>query len=146
MLKKRLFATVVTAFLGMAAAVDASTVGAGSAPRGAVIGQPLDLLIALRLEAGEVLRPDCLTAEVTVGDQRLPPAQVRAVLENGPAGANALRVRTLIALEEPVVEVNIIATCAARLSRRFILFAEPRPVPAVTAVTAALAGTPPLPT
>ena len=43
----------------------------------AVLGQTLDFPVQVRLEADELLTPECLAAEVTLGDRRLPAGLVR---------------------------------------------------------------------
>ncbi len=90
----------------------------------AVIGQPLDYAVRLRLEPGTQLASDCLRAEVAFGSRRLAAEQVRSSVE--PAGANAARVRvqTLARIDEPTVELQLVSSCSARFSRRYVLLAE----------------------
>ena len=92
--------------------------GFGAAPSAAVLGQPLDFNVPVRLDAGESLTPDCISADVTVGDRRLPAGLVRVSV--APAGADAVRVHvgTTSAVDEPVVAVQLTANCtAARMAR-----------------------------
>ena len=92
----------------------------------AVLGQTLDFPVQVRLEADELLTPECLAAEVTLGDRRLPAGLVRTALEmKGPRSA-LVRVLTTVAVDEPVVGVLLNANCGeVRLSRRFVLLADP---------------------
>ncbi|MBL8331990.1 MAG: hypothetical protein JNM08_02750 [Rubrivivax sp.] len=125
MQKKRLSPIVIA--LGLAGFTGSSLgLGFGNASPGAVLGQPLDHVVGIRLDPGESLTPDCVSAEVTVGDQRLPGAAVRVRLEG--EGANPqVRVQTLMPVDEPVVSVQVVVGCSSRLSRRFTLFADPAP-------------------
>ena len=125
MQKKRPLTTLIAALFGLLACIDASALGFGRAPQTAVLGQPLDFVVPLRLDPGEVLTAECLSAEVTVGDSRVPPYLVRALLEPQGAESALVRVVTTPSVDEPVVAVTITAGCAARMSRRFLLLADP---------------------
>ena len=59
----------------------ASAAGIGAASTGAVMGQPLDFAVQVRLEPDVVLEPRCVSAEVTAGERRLPPPLVNTVVE-----------------------------------------------------------------
>src|SRR5688572_18100401 len=120
--------TVSILFALAVLAVDAMAIGLGPAPQSALLGQRLDISIPLRLEAGESVADDCVGADVMVGDSRVASAQVRARVEGGTAPA--VRVTTLSAVDEPVVSVDITVGCPPRLSRRFVLFADPAPTTA----------------
>lgn len=126
----------------MGAALRASALGFGPAPVGAVLGQPLDHLIPLRLEADETLAAECVAAEVTIGDQRLPPSAVSTRLESD-NGRIGLRVVTSSIVEEPVVSVSVGIGCPLRLSRRFVLFADP-PSPGAPSAPVPMESQPPL--
>lgn len=124
--------TLVT-FLALGAlAAQAQAVGFGPAPTGAVLGQTLDQSVAVRLDAGERLAPECVFADVLVGDQRLPASAVRARLE-GEGSALSVRVQTTSVIDEPVVTLAVSLGCPTRLSRRFVLFADPAPASAPSA-------------
>ncbi len=113
-----------------------------------MLGQTLDFPVQVRLEPDEFLTPDCLSAEVTLGDRRLPKGMVRTALEmTGPRSAR-VRVLTTLAVDEPVVDVLLNANCGSvRVSRRFVVFADPplsAPTPqAAAAFVPAFAATPP---
>lgn len=106
----------------------------------AVLGQPLNFSVQLRTDSGEPITPECIAAEVTAGDRRVPAAQVRTALESlGPEGAR-IRVTTTQAIDDRVVSVQLNVGCQARVTRRYMLMAEPaaraeRPAP-VRAATA----------
>ena len=101
--------------------------GIGRLPSSAVLGQPLDLSIPIRLEDGEVLNIDCASAEVFFGDIRQQPGVVNLALE--PAAPNAtertLRLLTNTRIDEPFVTVELALGCQSRTARRFTLFADP---------------------
>jgi len=105
-----------------------------------VLGQPLNFSVQLRTDAGEPITPECIAAEVFAGDRRVPAAQVRTALESlGPEGAR-LRVTTTRRIDAQVVSVQLNVGCQARVTRRYMLMAEPaaraeRPAP-VRAATA----------
>jgi pilus assembly protein FimV len=123
--KKRLLSTLIAAFVGLAASLEVSAIGFGRAPQSAVLGQPLSFTIELRLEPGETVSGDCVAAEVTLGDQRLPPAAVRTVLDDRGAGSAVIRITTSASVDEPVVAVSLSAGCTSQISRRFVLLADP---------------------
>ena len=103
----------------------ASAAGFGPPAGGAVLGQALEFSVPLRLEHGESIGAECVTAEVTVGDRRLPPALVRTALEMQTFELARVRVATLQNIDEPVVAVNVTAGCASQVSRRFTVLADP---------------------
>ena len=118
-------------------ALDAAAAGLSAAVNSAVLGQPLDFAVQVRLQPGETLAQECLSAEVTVGDRRVPTPLVRALLvATGPDTAR-VRVITNQAIDEPVVGVLLNAGCAsARFTRRFVVLADP-PID-IAPVTAAM--------
>ncbi|MFO1330534.1 MAG: hypothetical protein U1F56_24555 [Rubrivivax sp.] len=107
------------------AALDASALGFASIPTSAVLGQSLDQSIVLRLEPDEVLTPECVSADVMVGDQRVSPASVAARIESAGNGQATLRVVTATVVDEPVVSISVSLGCPPKLSRRFVVFADP---------------------
>ncbi len=122
--------------------------GIGRLPASAVLGQPLDLSIPIRLDDGEVLNIECASAEVYFGDVRQQPGVINLALE--PAAPNAtertLRLLTNTRIDEPFVTVELALGCQSRTARRFTLFADPpvfappaaEPVAAAPVVAAAV--------
>jgi len=89
------------------------------------LGQALDFVVQVRTDPAESLGPECVGAEVVVGERRLAPPLVRATLEPlGPESAR-VRVQTGQPIDEPVVTVNVSVGCAARVTRRYVLLVEP---------------------
>ncbi|MBC7941096.1 MAG: hypothetical protein H7Z19_15290, partial [Chitinophagaceae bacterium] len=137
MQKKRPWLPLVIASLAALAANSASAAGFGQSAQSAPLGQPLDFAVQLRLDAGEVLGPECVSAEVSAGDRRLPPALVRTELElTGPETAR-VRVLTSQSIDEPVLVIALQVGCVARVSRRFVVLADP-PVTAAAPTMAAV--------
>ena len=100
-----------------------------------VLGQPLNFSVQLRNDGGESVTPECIAAEVSVGERRLPAGQVRTVLESlGPDGAR-IRVTTAQRIDKPGVSVQLTVGCQTRVTRRYMLITEPS-----AAVGAAAAG------
>jgi hypothetical protein len=56
------------ALLGLLWAGHATAAGLGSGDAGATLGQPLNFGVMVRLDAGETLSAECVSAEVAVGD------------------------------------------------------------------------------
>jgi hypothetical protein len=128
------------AIAGMAAAVVPGVQAAGLTAQSssAVLGQPLDFAVQVRLQPGETLAPECVSAEVTQGDRRVPPSLVHAVLVATGSDSARIRVVTDQAIEEPVVGVVLNAGCAsARYTRRFVVLADPPMERGYTTVAAA---------
>ena len=100
-----------------------------------MLGQPLDFSVQVRLDAGETLTVECVGAEVHVSDQRLPPTAVRTLIDQQGNGSARVRVQTQQAIDEPVVSISLRVGCAAPITRRFVVFADP---PAALASAAAV--------
>jgi len=116
--------------------------GLGSGGTTAVLGQPLDFAVQVRLDPGETLGPECVQAEVTAGDRRIPPPLVRALVEmTGPDTAR-VRVVTQPTIDEPVIGIQVSVGCKVRLSRRYVVLADP-PSTALVPVAPALAAAAP---
>ena len=103
----------------------AAAAGLGSGASSAVLGQPLDFAVQVRLDAGDSIAPECVTAEVTAGDRRVPPGLVRALLEvTGPETAR-VRVQTQTSIDEPVIGIQLSVGCTSRMTRRYVVLADP---------------------
>jgi len=123
--KKRPRPSITLAFCLAFFAGQVQAAGFGDSGTGAILGQPLDFVVQLRVEAGEVLGSECVTAEVSSGERRLPAALVRTAIERtGPESAR-VRVMTSQGLDEPVIGILLQVGCAARISRRFVVLADP---------------------
>ncbi|BAL96259.1 hypothetical protein RGE_29200 [Rubrivivax gelatinosus IL144] len=135
MLQKRPPSTIWIAIALLSAAQSASALGWARADQAAVLGRPLSFSATLRLDPGDQISPECVRAEVMSGDRVLPASLVHVHADVG-AEALAMRVATEPTIDEPVVTVTLAIGCPTRLSRRFVLFADPAPVAAPTMAAA----------
>lgn len=110
----------------LAASSGVHAVSFGKVSPSATLGQPLNVLIPIRLDQDERMYAECVKAEVFSGDSPLLPSQVRVVVlpTANPAEWNA-RVSTAVPIEEPVIEVSVSAGCEHRFTRRFTALADP---------------------
>jgi pilus assembly protein FimV len=118
--------------------------GLGAGASAAVLGQPLDYAVQVRLDPGEALNAECVQADVTTGDRRLPPPLVRTVVEMTGSDSARVRVLTQQAIDEPVVGVQLTVGCVSRISRRYVVLADP-PSTALATAPAFAANVPPVP-
>lgn len=111
----------------------AAALGLGHPSTRAVLGEPLRLSVQVRLEPGEQVTDECLSAEVYFGDEKVGrtavsaavlPA-VAAVPNAAQASTRTLLVRTTALVNEPVVTVYLSAGCQARITRKFVALADP---------------------
>ena len=113
--------------------------GIGPAPASVPLGSPLSIAVPMVLDDGDAPEPECVTAEVTVGERRVPAFNVRWSVEAGVGPRDRLlRIGTLTVVDEPVVAVQLSVGCTTRITRRFTVFADP-PLHAAVAVSAAAA-------
>jgi pilus assembly protein FimV len=107
------------------AAATAWAAGLGAGGSSAVLGQPLDFPVQVRLEAGETLGPECVAAEVRTGDRRLPPSAVRTQVQSTGPDTARVRVMTTGSIDEPVIEILLAVGCTTRISRQYVVLADP---------------------
>jgi pilus assembly protein FimV len=112
-----LLSMTVSASLGM---------GFGRTSTNATLGQPLDFRVVLRQEADEFIDAECVSVEVTSGEESIPRPALRVSVE-GPANApeRTLRVTSSVPIAEPVVQISLGVGCPPRLSRTFTAFVDP---------------------
>lgn len=91
----------------------------------AVLGEPLRVSVPLRLEAGETLDADCVSAEVLFGDDKLSPSQVQVSLPSGTGRDASVQVRTTTPVNEPIVTYHLVVGCQAKINRQFVALADP---------------------
>ena len=100
--------------------------GFGITHNPSLLGQPLDFAAQVRISADEELSRECVVAEVYAGENRLGSDQVRVQVRPGrDANERAVRVRTVSALNEPVVTINLTVGCTSKMSRQFGAFLDP---------------------
>ncbi len=104
----------------------AHAMGFGRIGGATTLGQQLNFSAVVRLEADEQLGPECVSAEVLSGENKLGAGAVRVGVEPGASPSERLvRVTTAVLLDEPVITVTLSVGCASRLSRKFVVFLDP---------------------
>ncbi|MCO5124137.1 MAG: hypothetical protein M9915_10390 [Rhizobacter sp.] len=132
---------VLGALLALSAA-QAMATGFGRMNNATTLGQQLDFTVPLRLDAGESVSADCVTAEVLSGEFRVPPSQVRVALDPGSdANERLIRVATRATIDEPVVTVTLQLGCTNALTRKFVAFVDPPVIQLASAAPARPAAT-----
>jgi len=139
MQKKRLLPSLLTGLALFGAVQGVWAIGWARAQQSAVLGHPLDFSATLRLDPGDSVAAECVTSEVSIGDRRLPAPSVRVQVDASNPEALVMHVRSAVTVDEPVVVVTLAIGCPARMSRRFVLLADPPALtpPAVAAVAPA---------
>lgn len=140
----RILATAAAVSLACAAA-GTLALGFGRAHVGSVMGQPFEGTVSVRIEAGDESPPQCVSADVFYGENRLPEGAVTAGFEAGGGAERQVRVRASVPIDEPVVSVYLTVGCNARMTRKWVSFADPpadRSPAAVAAVDSAVAAVP----
>jgi pilus assembly protein FimV len=126
--------TILSIALGLIFSISAAPAWAlnlGKGVLGSTLGQSLSFSVNVNSEAEEGITPECVSAEVYSGDNKLASGAVR-VSSDGASGATqfTVRVNTNTIIDEPVVTVAVALGCPTRITRRFVLFVDP---PLVTA-------------
>jgi hypothetical protein len=103
----------------------AFSLGFGRPTSRAVLGETLSLTVPLHLEAGEVIADECVAADVYFGDDKQTSLSVKATVLPGEGSQRAVRVMTTSLINEPVVTVYLGAGCKAKITRKFVAFADP---------------------
>ena len=91
----------------------------------ALVGQPLDVLVQIQLNADESATALCLEADVFHADARQDSGRVRVTVEPT-AQVNTVNARVTSSsfIDEPMVTVYLRAGCAQKSSRRYVLLAD----------------------
>lgn len=111
------------------------------------MGQPLDLAIDVRLDSADDSASNCFEAEVFHAETRVDPNRVRVILVAGSQTQDAVvRVRSSVAVDEPVVGVVLRSLCSQKTSRRYDFLTdfpvETRSAAVPTIIAAAVANPP----
>lgn len=105
---------------------DVSAMGIGRPATQSALGQSLNLLFPLQLAPGESIAPECLRAEVLSGETKLPGNLLQLQLVGRTEGeVSAIRLRSAVAIDEPVVTVTLNIGCPQRFTRQFTAFVDP---------------------
>lgn len=102
----------------------------------AIVGQPLDLVVALQMAPGEDAATLCLDAEIFHADvpRKVSSVQLSVEAAARPQAAQ-VRIKSSSAVDEPVVTVNLRTRCGQKTERRYVLLAELPPLGASSGVS-----------
>ena len=117
---------VATALLSLGVAVDIEALTLGRSRGGVLIGQSLNIVVPVQMEAGEDAASLCLGADVFHADNRQDPSRVRVLVEAAAQPQTAVvRILSSAIVDEPVVTVVLRTGCGQKTSRRYVLLADP---------------------
>jgi len=103
----------------------------------AVIGRPLDVSVPVLPGPGEEAGASCLSAEVMLGDaQHLNASVTVSPVASGQVPVSMVRIRSVMAVDEPVVTVVLRSTCGGLTTRQYVLLSD-FPAPDLPRVAAA---------
>ncbi|CAH0355003.1 hypothetical protein AQB9606_04122 [Aquabacterium sp. CECT 9606] len=99
--------------------------GFGRPTSRAILGETLNVTVPIHVETANDIANECVAADVYFGDDKLAGAEVTAVLLPGAGTERVIKVTTRKFVNEPVVTVYLAAGCTAKVSRKFVAFADP---------------------
>lgn len=88
----------------------------------AVIGRVLDVSVRVQGGAGEEVSASCVGADLYFSDARQTAPLV--TVSTGPDGLAAVRIQSTVIVNEPVVTVQVRATCGSNTTRRYVMLAD----------------------
>lgn len=92
----------------------------------ALIGRSLEVTVPVRLDGGEDAASLCFEAEVFHADTRVDASRVRTtVLPGSDPQEVTVRIQSSALVDEPVVTVYLRAGCTQKVTRRYVLLADP---------------------
>lgn len=116
---------ILTAGLLLGAALGCSALSLGRTRGGVWVGQPMDLRIQVKLDAGDDVAALCFAADVFHADTRVNSEQVRVSAEPGTSRDDmSVRVRSAALVDEPVVTIYLKVGCVQAVTRRYVLLAD----------------------
>ncbi len=143
---KTLFGILSASLLLAATSAPALTLGR---LRGSVLlGQALDVSVAVQTAADEDRSSICFDADVSYGETPLEHSLVTVNAQPGPqAGSQTVRISSSVKVDEAVISVTLKAGCGAKATRRYVLLSDalsdavaapsPERVPVASAVSRA---------
>ena len=102
----------------------AEAMGLGRPQVHSALGKPLDASFPLSLADGEQLPDNCVRAEVSAGDARVPAGLLQMRVE-GERGQQRIRLQSLVRIDEPALRITLALGCPLRLTREFNAFVDP---------------------
>lgn len=122
-LLSRIFAVAGVVLLG--APLVSSALSLGRSRSAALLGQPLDMVVSAALDGTEATpAASCFEADVLYGDSKLGSQNVGISVQRAVGNELAVRVRTLVAVDEPVVTVFLRSLCGQNSARKYVLLAD----------------------
>jgi hypothetical protein len=107
------------------AANTASSLTLGRAHGAAWIGQPLEIVVAATLDAGQTDSNLCADVDIFHGDARIDGNLVNlSVAPTSQPDQFNIRVSSSVLIDEPVVTVYLRAGCGQKTSRKYVLLAD----------------------
>lgn len=88
----------------------------------AVIGRVLDVSVRVQGGAGEEVSASCVGADLYFSDARQ--AAPLVTVSTGPDGLAVVRIQSTVIVNEPVVTVQVRATCGSSTTRRYVMLAD----------------------
>jgi pilus assembly protein FimV len=125
---KRPLSLTAIAVAAALASAGAWALGFGPVRAAPTMGQPLDASVVVRLQPGETLSDNCVSAVVSSGDTQLAPGQVTTSFVQPPGAEPRVRVRTSVGIDEPFVNMLVTIGCESPVARQFTVFVDPPPV------------------
>jgi hypothetical protein len=124
----------------LCAAFDGSALTLGGVSGVALLGQPLDLVVQVQLDVGEVASALCFDAEVFHAETRQDAGQVRVAVETIAQSQSVnVRVTSSALVDEPMVTLNLRSGCGQKMTRRYVLLAD---LPTQVTLSSSLLGVP----
>lgn len=91
----------------------------------AIVGQPLEVAVAVQLDTQESAASLCIDADVFHADARLEPGRVKVSVDASPQPqAATVRISSSTPVDEPIVTVYLKAGCGQKSTRRYVLLAD----------------------
>jgi len=99
--------------------------GYGRPTSRAILGETLSVSVPVRVESSDDVSNECVAADVYFGDDKVGAQEVQAVLVPGAGRDRIIKVTTRKIVNEPVITVYLAAGCAAKITSKFVAFADP---------------------
>jgi hypothetical protein len=119
------FKAVTLGFVLASTALGSAALNLGRARGAAWIGQSLELVVPVQIDAGQADGALCAEADVFHGDSRQDSSRIQVQVEpTGQPDTFNLRILSSALIDEPVVTVYLRAGCSQKSSRKFVLLAD----------------------
>jgi hypothetical protein len=99
--------------------------GYGRPTSRAILGETLTVTVPVNVDSVNDIANECVAADVYFGEDKLAGEDVTTVLLPGAGSERVIKVTTRKFVNEPVVTLYVAAGCNAKVSRKFVAFADP---------------------